>query len=50
MVNAKAVKPLVVLLQATEIGGREGVDENSREWEIRADREGGDELDGPAEH
>lgn len=38
------------VLQATEIGGKEGVNERSREWEARVDQEGEEGLDGWEEH
>lgn len=40
MGNDKAVRPLIEFLQATEMGGREGLNERKKEWESRVDREG----------
>lgn len=45
MGNDKAVRSLIEFLQATEVGGREGVNKRSREWEVRADMVGEEELD-----
>lgn len=45
MGNDKAVRPLIEVLQATEMGGREGVNERTKEWENRVDEEGEVELD-----
>lgn len=39
----KAVVPLVKFLQATKIGARDGINERSREWEIKVDGEGEDD-------
>jgi hypothetical protein len=38
--NEQAVEPLLVFLQNTEVGAREGAAERIREWGERQDREG----------
>lgn len=42
MGNDKAIGPLIENIRTTEVGGREGVDEISKELEDRTDREGED--------
>lgn len=50
MGNDKVVRHLIGFLPATEIGGRQGVNRISREWETRVDMEGEQGLDGQVEH
>lgn len=47
--NSKAIWPLIGFFRDTKIGGREGVNERSREWEIRVDKEGAKGLENAAE-
>ena len=45
LANDKAIKPLIKLLKATEIGAREGPREREIEWEQKNDRAGEDLLE-----
>ena len=44
LANEQAVGPLLVYLQGTEVGSREGAVEKTREWRQRNDQEGEEQL------